>query len=182
MRINILREKYCKKCPIVKRSKRSTGVKFLLEITNVENLRVLDYGCSNWRNTTYLESLGATSLKIDATPHTKPDIVAYPTHMPIRDKAVDITLFTHIFMFLEDKAHWPTAAQELQRITKRYIVVETYTVKNSAALKYQPEEIIKLFYNIKKKYVRKDLQVFIISQMGQKQDRGEASRDDFTTA
>lgn len=114
-------------------------------VKSPSGLRVMDFGCSNWRNSAYLESLGAHAVRIDAVAYTRPDVVAYPTHLPFRDRAFDAALFTHIFMFLEDKAHWPAAAAELRRVSRRYVVVETYAVKNPAALRYDPAEVERLF-------------------------------------
>lgn len=162
MRIRILREKYCNKCNIVKRSKRSTGVKLLLQsIPTAASLKVIDYGCSNWRNSKYLEQLGAATIRVDAIPQTKPDVVAYPTHLPFRDNAADVVLFTHIFMFLEDKTHWHTTATELKRVARKYVVVETYAVKHPQAIKYTPTEITNLFNNTTKRHIRKDLQALV---------------------
>lgn len=162
MRIDVLRREYCAGCKIARRSPRSTGVRLFLERAgSPAGLRVLDFGCSNWRNSAYLESLGASSVRVDAVPYTRPDVVAYPTHLPFRDRAFDVALFTHIFMFLEDKSHWAPAAAELRRISRRYLVVETYAVKNPAALKYSPEEVEALFGRPARRVVRPDLQVYV---------------------
>jgi len=130
-------------------------------VKDVSGLKVLDFGCSNWRNSSYLEELGAASVRVDALASTRPEVVAYPTLLPFRDKAFDIVLFTHIFMFLEDKGEWKTAADELMRVSRGFIVVETYAVKHPQALKYTPEEVVQLFNAPVRKNVRRDLQVFI---------------------
>jgi len=165
MRIRILREQYCAKCKI--KAPRSTGVRLLLETVEKPPQRVLDFGCSTWRNSKYLENLGAFVVRVDASPNTRPDIVAYPTHMPIRQKAFDTVLFTHIFMFLQSKQEWPQVASELVRISKGYVIVETYRVKHKEALTYEPKEIENLFRDnhikILRKYIRQDLQIFVIS-------------------
>ncbi|MEM4438738.1 MAG: methyltransferase domain-containing protein [Pyrobaculum sp.] len=128
--------------------------------------RVMDFGCSNWRNSKFLESLGAYVVRVDALPETRPDVVAYPTHLPFRDGALDAVLFTHIFMFLNDKSEWQAVAEELKRIAKEYLVIETYAVKHKDALKFQPREIESLFSQLvsRKRYVRRDLQVFIYTK------------------
>jgi len=161
MRIEVLRKEYCAKCRI--KAPRSTGVGLLLRVANGSTWRVLDYGCSNWRNSKFLEGVGSTSVRVDAIPDTRPDVVAYPTHMPFRDSSFDVVLFTHIFMFLEEKSEWPRAASELARISRRYLVVETYRVKHVSALKFEPREIEELFAElvIKKRHVRRDLQVYV---------------------
>jgi hypothetical protein len=87
--------------------------------------------------------------------------------MPIRQKAFDTVLFTHIFMFLQSKQEWPQVVSELVRISKGYVIVETYRVKHKEALTYEPKEIENLFrkshIKILRKYIRQDLQVFVIS-------------------
>jgi SAM-dependent methyltransferase len=168
MRIKILRDHYCARCPIVKRSPRSTGVKLLLSVTDVRSKRVLDFGCGNWRNSKYLESLGAYVVKMDAIPDTKPDVVAYPTHLPFRDKAFDVVLYTHILMFLNSKKEWLTVLDEPRRISRGYLVVETYRVSHKEALKYTVEELNQMLakYNIIKRHLRPDLQVFVAKLMG----------------
>lgn len=162
VRIDVLRREYCANCHIAKRSPRSTGVRLFLErVKSPSGLRVMDFGCSNWRNSAYLESLGAYVVRVDAVVYTRPNVVAYPTHLPFRGRAFDVVLFTHIFMFLEDKAHWPAAAAELRRVSRRYIVVETYAVKNPVALRYRPEEVEALFGRAARRIVRPDLQVYL---------------------
>jgi tellurite methyltransferase len=165
MRIRILREQYCARCKI--KAPRSTGVRLLLETVGKPPQRVLDFGCSTWRNSKYLENLGAFVVRVDALPNTRPDIVAYPTYMPIRQSAFDTVLFTHIFMFLQSKQEWPQVASELVRISKGHIIVEAYRVRHKEALTYEPKEIENLFKNnnikILRKYMRQDLQILIIS-------------------
>ncbi len=165
MRIRVLRQHYCAKCPIVKRSPRSTGVKMLLEATKNPPKRVLDFGCSNWRNSTYLEKIGAWAVRMDSIPDTKPDVVAYPTHMPFRDRSFDAVLLTHILMFLEDKIHWPVALEEAARVARSHIVVETYKVKHPLALDYGVDELITQLakWKIVRRNVRRDMQNFVIS-------------------
>jgi len=161
MRIKILREEYCARCKI--KAFRSTGVKLLLQSVKEPPRRVLDFGCSTWRNSKYLEDLGAYVVKADAFPDSKPDIIAYPAYMPVRDSVFDVVLFTHIFMFLESKRDWPTVAEELKRITRKYIVVETYRVKNRNALEYSPEEVENLFTDLVKikRHARRDMQNYV---------------------
>jgi len=164
MRIRILREYYCAKCPIVKRSPRSTGVKMLLSVTCVKNKRILDFGCGNWRNSSYLETLGAYTVKMDAIPDTKPDIAAYPTLLPFRDKVFDITLYTHVLMFLEDKMHWSLALKEATRVTREYLVLEIYNVKHEKAISYTVEELLSLprSLTIRRRNMRKDMQNLVL--------------------
>jgi hypothetical protein len=70
-------------------------------------------------------------------------------------------------MFLQSKQEWPQVANELVRISKGYVIVETYRVKHKESLTYEPKEIENLFKNnhikILRKYIRQDLQVFVIS-------------------
>jgi Methyltransferase domain. len=152
----------------VKRSPRSTGVKLLLGVTDVRSKRVLDFGCGNWRNSKYLESLGAYAVRMDAIPDTKPDVVAYPTHLPFRDKAFDVVLYTHVLMFLNSKKEWLAVLDEPRRISRGYLVVETYRVSHKEALKYTVEELNQMLakYNITKRHLRPDLQVFAAKLMG----------------
>lgn len=140
-------------------------MKLLLQAAREPLRRVIDFGCSTWRNSKFLENLGAYVVRVDAVPDSKPDIVAYPTHMPIRDGAFDAVLFTHIFMFLEDKKEWPVVAEELKRVTKKYLVVETYRVKNRNALSYSPKEVEELFTDLTsiKKHVRRDMQNYVFT-------------------
>lgn len=163
MRLRVLREEYCAKCPIVKRSPRSTGVKMLLEVYK-ETGRVLDLGCSNWRNSAFLEGRGFVSVRADALPETKPDVVAYPTRLPFRDKAFDVVLLTHILMFLESKDQWEEALREVARCARRYVVVEAYRVKNEKALDYTPQELLQLVsrYTIARRNVRPDMQNLVV--------------------
>jgi len=99
MRTRILREYYCTRCSIVKRRPRSTGVKLLLGVTKIEGKRALDFRCSNWRNSKYLEAQGAYVVRMDTTPDTKPNIVEYPTYIPFRDKVFNIAPYTHTHVF-----------------------------------------------------------------------------------
>lgn len=164
MRIRVLKDYYCAKCPIVKRSPRSTGVKMLLQATKKAPERVLDFGCSNWRNSKYLESLGAWAVKMDAIPDTKPDIVAYPTHMPFRDRAFDAVLLTHVLMFLEKKDDWAPTLNEVIRISRQFVVLETYRVKHNGSLQYTVPELLSYLSSLHviKRNVRADMQNFII--------------------
>lgn len=165
MRIRILREHYCADCRIVRRSPRSTGVKLLLSVADAAGMSVLDFGCSNWRNSAYLESLGARAVRMDAIPDTRPDVVAYPTHLPFRDGAFDVVLYTHVLMFLERKEDWPTAVAEAARVAKRYLVLETYMVKHPGALRYRVEELFELVrgLSVVRRNVRWDMQNLVIS-------------------
>ncbi len=165
MRIRILRDHYCARCPIVKRSPRSTGVKLLLGVTDVRSWRVLDFGCGNWRNSKYLESLGAYAVRMDAIPDTKPDVVAYPTHLPFRDKAFDVVLYTHVFMFLESKSHWPSALKEAVRVIRKYLVLETYAVNHRGAISYTVDELLDLLngWKVVRRNVRKDMQNLVLT-------------------
>lgn len=164
MRIKILRDYYCSRCPIVKRSPRSTGVKMLLQVTKRPPERVLDFGCTNWRNAKYLESLGAWVVRVDALPDTRPDVVAYTTHMPFRDKSFNAVLLTHILMFLESKDDWEPTLRELIRISREYIVIETYRVKHKDAILYTIEDLMNLLKSltIVRRNVRNDMQNFVI--------------------
>lgn len=164
MRIRVLRQHYCARCNIVKRSPRSTGVKLLLSVTDVKTKRVLDFGCGNWRNSQFLEGQGSYVVKIDAIPDTKPDLVAYPTHLPFRQGAFHIALYTHTLMFLEDKTHWPKALEEAARVTREYLVLETYHVKHSQALKYTVDDLLKLLakWELVRRNTRRDMQNFVI--------------------
>jgi SAM-dependent methyltransferase len=165
MRIKILRDHYCARCPIVKRSPRSTGVKLLLGVTDVRSWHVLDFGCSNWRNSKYLESLGAYAVRMDAIPDTKPDVVAYPTHLPFRDKAFDVVLYTHVLMFLESKSHWPSALKEAARVIRKYLVLETYAVNHRGAISYTVDELLGLLdgWEVVRRNVRKDMQNLVLT-------------------
>jgi tellurite methyltransferase len=164
MRIRILRDYYCARCPIVKRSPRSTGVRLLLGVTDVSGRRVLDFGCSNWRNSKYLESLGAYAVRMDAIPDTRPDVVAYPTHLPFRDKAFDVVLYTHVLMFLESKNHWPGALKEAARIIREHLVLETYAVNHGGAISYTVNELLDLLdgWEVVRRNVRKDMQNLVL--------------------
>jgi tellurite methyltransferase len=101
---------------------------------------------------------------MDSIPDTKPDVVAYPTHMPFRDRSFDAVLLTHILMFLEDKSHWPAALEEATRIARGYVVVETYRVKHKQSLTYTDSELIKLVsrWRIIRRNVRQDMQNFVL--------------------
>ena len=168
MRIRVLREEYCARCPFVKRSPRSTGVRMFLEVYKERGGRVLDFGCSNWRNSRFLEGLGFYAVRMDAMADTRPDVVAYPTHMPFRDKAFDAVLLTHVLMFLEDKSHWGPALQEAARCSRGYVVVETYHVKNGKALRYTNEELVEALaaFSVVRRNVRPDMQNFVLSVGG----------------
>lgn len=146
IRIEVLRREYCSHCPITKRSARSTGVRLLEQVLDKEGIVprvVIDYGCSTWRNSRYLENkYRCFAVRVDAVTWTKPDVVAYPTHMPFRDGAADVALLTHILMFMNNKAEWKDAINELRRISRRFIVLETYHVKNPKALNYEFTELM----------------------------------------
>lgn len=162
LRIDILRREYCSHCRISRKSPRSTGVKLLLSIHRP--MRVLDYGCSTWRNSAYLESLGAWSVRVDAVPYTKPDVIAYPTYLPFKNGAFDTVLLTHILMFLEKKEDWAKALQEAIRVSKQYVVLETYRVKHKDAIQYTLEDILKLVEGLRivRRNLRQDLQNLVI--------------------
>ena len=170
IRIRILREEYCNHCNISRRSPRSTGVKLLESIIDKEGFKprlVVDYGCSTWRNTKYLvNKYNCESIRVDAISETKPDVVAYPTYLPFRDNVVDVILFTHILMFMNNKNEWPRVISELRRISRRYIVLEAYHVKNPKALKYDYNELMQLIgqsgLRIVRRNVRQDMENLVL--------------------
>ncbi len=161
IRIRVLREEYCNHCNISRRSPRSTGVRLLEEVIDREGFRprvIIDYGCSTWRNSKYLASkYGSFTIRVDALVGTRPDVVAYPTHLPFRDSSADVVLLTHILMFMNSKDEWPEAMSELRRVSRGYIVIETYHVKNPKALKYDYQEIIQLIEGNKLKIIRRNV-------------------------
>ena len=162
IRIRVLREEYCNHCNISGRSPRSTGVKLLESVIDREGFKprlVIDYGCSTWRNTRYLVGkYGCESIRVDAIIDTKPDVVAYPTHLPFRDGVADVVLFTHILMFMNSKDEWAGAINELRRVSRRYIVLEAYHVKNPKALKYDRNELMRLTEQGGLRMVRKNIE------------------------
>ncbi len=161
IRIRILREEYCNHCNISGRSPRSTGVKLLEAVIDREGFRprlVIDYGCSTWRNSKYLvNKYGCESIRVDAIIDTKPDVVAYPTHLPFRDDVADVVLFTHILMFMNSKDEWQEAISELKRVSRGYVVLETYHVKNPRALRYNYQEVLQLIESNGLKVVRRNV-------------------------
>ena len=170
IRIRVLREEYCNHCNISGRSPRSTGIKLLESVIDREGFRprlIIDYGCSTWRNTKYLVSkYGCESVRVDAIIETRPDVVAYPTYLPFRDGAADAVLFTHILMFMNSKDEWPKAISELRRVSRRYIVLEAYHVKNPKALKYNYNELAQLIeqsgLRIIRRNVRQDMENLVL--------------------
>lgn len=93
---------------------------------------MIDYGCSTWRNSKYLANkYGSFTVRVDAIMDTRPNVVAYPTRLPFRDGVADVVLFTHILMFMNSKDEWQETIGELKRVSKRYIVLETYHVKKT---------------------------------------------------
>jgi len=152
--IRHLREYYCLHCPI--KSPRSTGVKLLERVWSKEWRRVVDYGCNNWRNSRYLvEKFGVDSIRVDISPSSKPDVVAHPAYMPLRDGAADVFLLTHILMFVP-RYLWHKVVEELRRVAK-VAVVEVYHVKHSKAEKFSNEEVLALFPKVLRRNVRRDM-------------------------
>jgi len=170
VRIRVLREEYCNHCNISKRSPRSTGVKLLEGVLDRDGVKpnvIIDYGCSTWRNSRYLAiKYGSFVIRVDALRETKPDVVAYPTHMPFRDSSADVVLLTHILMFTNNKGEWPRAIQELTRVSRGYVVLETYHVKNPKALNYEWQEIYELTItnnlSIIRRNLRKDMENVVL--------------------
>ncbi|MFP3190860.1 MAG: methyltransferase type 11, partial [Thermoproteota archaeon] len=60
-----------------------------------------------------------------------------------------------------------TLLPEPRRISRGYLVVETYRVSHKEALRYTVEELNQMLakYNIVKKYLRPDLQVLVAKLM-----------------
>jgi tellurite methyltransferase len=170
VRIRVLREEYCNHCNISRRSPRSTGVKLLEGVLDRDGVKpnvIIDYGCSTWRNSRYLAiKYGSFVIRVDALRETRPDVVAYPTHMPFRDFSADIVLLTHILMFMNSKDEWPKALGELARVSKGYVVLETYHVKNPKALSYGQQEILALISNnslvMVKRSLRRDMENIVL--------------------
>jgi len=107
-----------------------------------EPIRLLDYGCTvrNFRNTQYMMSNFKVkyAVRCDITPESKPDVVCYPTHLPFRDRAFNVVLFSHILMFLENKDEWALVAKELKRVCNGTVMVEVYHCVGKHGMK--PEE------------------------------------------
>jgi tellurite methyltransferase len=96
-------------------------------------------------------------IRVDALRETKPDVVAYPTRMPFRDSSADVVLLTHILMFMNSREEWPRAIQELARVSRDYVVLETYHVKNPKALNYEWQEIHELISTNNLSIIRRNL-------------------------
>ena len=161
IRIKVLRDEYCNHCNISRRSPRSTGVKLLESVLGRDGVKpsvIIDYGCSTWRNSRYLATkYGSFVIRVDALRETKPDVVVYPTHMPFRNSSTDVVLLTHILMFMNSREEWPRAIQELARVSRGYVVLETYHVKNPKALNYEWREIHELISTNNLSIIRRNL-------------------------
>lgn len=160
-RIYALRKYYCFRCP--NKSPRSTGIKLLEEYLGgkLRRLKVIDFGCAPcWRNSKYLtEKYKCYVIRVDAVLETRPDVVAYPTHLPFRDNCVDVFVFSHILMFMNRKEEWLQAIQELKRTTRQILVVEVFKCKGRAKmrpeekpLEFEFDEVKKLLGRIVKKH------------------------------
>ncbi len=102
---------------------------------------------------------------------TCPDVVAYPTHMPFRDNAVDVVLFTHILMFMNSKEEWSRTVAELRRISRKYILVEVFKCKGKQKMKpeerplqFDFEEVRKILGIIVRKCENKKLGCYIVKK------------------
>ena len=128
---------------------------------------VVDYGCSTWRNSRYLQGrLNCEAVRLDVSPTTRPDIVCYPTHIPLRAKCADIVLLTHVLMFLRGMDEVYEALSEGVRVSSSLLVVECYHVKAPSALKYTREELegalkaLKL--EVMRRRVRVDMESYVL--------------------
>jgi len=166
-RLFALRKYYCLHCS--NKSPRSTGVKLLEQILDNKlsfEIKLFDYGCSTWRNTKYICSKYRVkyAIRCDITSITKPDIVCYPTHLPFRNKVFNVVLLSHILMFLNNKNEWKVVLNELKRICKKYIVIETFHCKGKSRMKsfekplqYTKEELLNLINDLKLRIIKKKI-------------------------
>jgi len=106
------------------------------------------------------------SVKIDITQASKPDIIAYPTKLPLRSKCCDVFLLTHILMFLRSSIEMSESISEAKRVS-RIIVIECYHVKNPSALKYSKEQLEEMFLRLNLKVLskrtRRDMENYVLS-------------------
>ena len=161
-----LREKYCAKCKV--KALRSTGVNLLEKVIHEAKL-VVDYGCSTWRNSKYLEErLKCETVRLDINPTTRPDVVSYPTHLPLKAGCADIVLLTHVLMFLRGMDEVYEALSEGSRVSSSLLVIECYHVKASSALRYERKELEKVFKNlslsIMRKRTRTDMENYVLTK------------------
>ena len=158
IRLPLLRSTYCSRCNI--RAPRSTGIK-LAEKYLKRGGKFLDYGCSTWRNSSYLQQvLEMDNIRVDISPESKPNVVAYPTALPFRSKSIDVVALTHVLMFLMNWEELINALKELDRISRDLGVVEMYHVKKANSLEFKNEDVLDLLTNsfsILAKVVRKDM-------------------------
>lgn len=171
-----MRKYYCLRCR--NRAPRSTGVRLCeVYLEKLQVIRLLDYGCSTWRNTRYIcEKFGKKvklAVRCDITPITRPDVVCYPTMLPFRDRVFNVVLFSHILMFLRSKEEWDQALAEIKRVSCRFVVVECYQCKgvpgmaeDEKPLQYTLQELMaKLtrFFKIRSRVVNKMLHCFLLT-------------------
>lgn len=120
---------------------------------------VIDYGCSNKRNSIYLKSkFGFNTVFVDILKESHPDIIAHPTLLPFKNNAADVILFTHILMFLKSFDEVEQALREAVRVAG-IAVIECYHVRNPYALKYTTDElerVIERYFIIKRRYIKRN--------------------------
>jgi hypothetical protein len=67
---------------------------------------------------------------------------------------------------MNNKGEWPRAIQELARVSRGYVVLETYHVKNPKALNYEWQEIYELTItnnlSIIRRNLRKDMENVVL--------------------
>ena len=170
LRLLALRKYYCNRCN--NKAPCSTGTRLLIQALNRDNvskpLNIFDYGCSNWRNSTYLSKIFKTRhvVTCDIQKLSKPTIICYPTHLPFKSNSFDIVLLSHILMFLRCKSEWKKVINEIARVCKKFAVVETYHCVGKKEmtifekpLEYTREELLETvssrFYIVKKKLDKK---------------------------
>lgn len=94
------------------------------EIISLDPKNILEIGIGNGFVSRYLKQLGFTVTTVDFDARLKPDCVAKATALPFKDASFDVVAS---FEVLE---HMPyeealTSLREMQRISKRYVIVST---------------------------------------------------------
>jgi len=135
---------------------------FLFDFLSTEksldlDMKILDVGCGHLRHLKLLEEIGFSNLYgIDKRPLSNPQKVQSFTYtrlnldqadIPYSDESFDIVICNFVLNFIQPSRQI-AVLQELMRVTKRYLLLETYPYdsKKRKTTHYQPysfEEYIK---------------------------------------
>ena len=148
-----LNDKYCVRCG------RKTACPYLrdnydLITKNQKNLKVIDVGCGNGRNSEFMKQKGHQVVSVDMVNDYGNTAILGQDKLTVKDKSIDIILCNYLMMFLSPKER-NQLISEFHRISRNncIIMLELYPAKDcyaktdEAMIKMQEQIFKKLGWN-----------------------------------